>query len=134
MPFEFWGASPSALALARRAKLNLLSVRDGFSASTSKFIRSFRRRERSRFLLKNGPWLMDPRALSNAAPLQIVLGQYFIGTVSWTGLNQLGFISSPSFSGVVCPVCNRHQSTPKPRAKATSSCFLRPGDVLGLMI
>ena len=44
------------------------------------------------------------------------------------------FMTNPSLSGVVCPVRIRHQSTPKPRAKATMSCFLRPPGVRGSMI
>src|SRR5580700_12257292 len=35
------------------------------------------------------------------------------------------FISRPSFCGVVCWVWRRHQSTAKPRARATMSCLRR---------
>jgi hypothetical protein len=44
------------------------------------------------------------------------------------------FMTRPSFSGVVWPVCRRHQSTPKPQASAVTGCFFLPPGVLGLMI
>jgi hypothetical protein len=111
-------------------KLFLLSVRQLWAEHNQSYA-IFSGDGARRLILNNGRTQVQTKAVTERASapnIQFCCGFNFIQSLGcW-------FITKPSFSGVVWPVLSRHQSTPKPRASATISCFLRPPGVCGSMI
>jgi len=90
-----------------------------FVRTAQQILCDLRRTEQGRLILILRDAEAFPRAVASAAPLRNLKERFPHGAGDQEA------IFRPSFSAVVCPVRNRHQSTAKPRMMAMTICLRR---------